>query len=235
MGRPVGTFGDIAAFSTMFGKHHASGGQGGLVFTKNEDLYWKARRYADRGKPFGLPDNTGNVVAALNCNMDELRAAIGRVQLGKLPSMIARRRELAQAIATGCTHGLRAVRLVTDRPGSTGTYWTLFFAVDLGKLRVEKTVFVDALKAEGIPAFASYLVVPARMPWCTQRRAFGARSAFPWSSASPDDGAAAAWDLTNAETTDARRFGVEFHEDWTDREVRDLIDALSKLERCFVS
>ena len=32
-GRHVGTFGDLAAFSTMSGKHHASGAQGGFVFT----------------------------------------------------------------------------------------------------------------------------------------------------------------------------------------------------------
>lgn len=32
-------FGDIAAFSTMFGKHMATGSQGGVVYTQNEELH----------------------------------------------------------------------------------------------------------------------------------------------------------------------------------------------------
>ena len=53
-GRQLGCLGDIASFSTMFGKHHATGGQGGVVFTKGEQLFWKVRQHADRGKPFGV-------------------------------------------------------------------------------------------------------------------------------------------------------------------------------------
>ncbi|MBN1581398.1 MAG: DegT/DnrJ/EryC1/StrS family aminotransferase, partial [Anaerolineae bacterium] len=54
-GKLVGTFGDMGVFSTMFGKHHSSGGQGGLVFTRDETLYQAIRRASDRGKPFFLP------------------------------------------------------------------------------------------------------------------------------------------------------------------------------------
>lgn len=50
-GRPAGSFGSLAAFSTMSGKHHATGAQGGVVYTKDEALYWEAKRFADRGKP----------------------------------------------------------------------------------------------------------------------------------------------------------------------------------------
>ncbi len=68
-GRPVGTFGDIGVFSTMFGKHHSvSGGQGGLVFTRDEALYRPVRRASDRGKPFFLPAGSTNVIASLNLN-----------------------------------------------------------------------------------------------------------------------------------------------------------------------
>ena len=51
-GQLVGTFGALSAFSMMSGKHHTSGGQGGMVLTNNEELYWNAKRFADRGKPF---------------------------------------------------------------------------------------------------------------------------------------------------------------------------------------
>ena len=44
------------------------------------------------GKPFGLEPGRTNVVPALNCNMDELHACIGRVSLKRLPEFIAGRR-----------------------------------------------------------------------------------------------------------------------------------------------
>ena len=113
-GRQLGSLGAIAAFSTMFGKHHATGGQGGVVFTKDERLYWKVRQHADRGKPFGVTltggagagvgaaaSAGGNLLAALNCNMDELHACIGRVQLRKLPENVRKRRAFAQQVADG--------------------------------------------------------------------------------------------------------------------------------------
>src|SRR5690606_27065337 len=60
-GRPVGTFGAVAAFSTMFGKHFATGSQGGVVFTRDEKIYQRVRWASDRGKPFGLPAGSTNV------------------------------------------------------------------------------------------------------------------------------------------------------------------------------
>ena len=38
-GKYVGTFGDVSAFSIMFGKHFCSGGQGGMVFTKDPGTF----------------------------------------------------------------------------------------------------------------------------------------------------------------------------------------------------
>ncbi|MFW6060651.1 MAG: DegT/DnrJ/EryC1/StrS family aminotransferase, partial [Phycisphaeraceae bacterium] len=124
-GRAAGTLGAISAFSTMFGKQHASAGQGGLVYTRDETLYWKARRYADRGKPLGLTGQAQNVVASLNFNMDELHAAVGRVNLAKLPAHIARRQQIAAALAEHCRAELDAVRVVEAAADDEGSYWFL--------------------------------------------------------------------------------------------------------------
>src|ERR1035437_624768 len=121
-GRLVGTFGDIAAFSTMFGKHHCTGGQGGVVFTRREKLYWEARRAADRGKPFGLPKDADNAIASLNFNLSDLAAVIGSAQLRKLPMIVARRRELASRIAKGL-RGLKVVSLPPPVAGAEPSYW----------------------------------------------------------------------------------------------------------------
>ena len=70
-GKMLGTFGTYGAFLLMFSKHFCTGGQGGAVVCNNEELYWRCRRAADRGKPFNLPEANGNVLCSLNCNLDE--------------------------------------------------------------------------------------------------------------------------------------------------------------------
>jgi len=233
-GKPVGSIGDVAAFSTMFGKHHATAGQGGVVFTRSEELYWKVRRNADRGKPIGIEGDVsgGNVVAGLNCNMDELHAAIGLVQLGKLPATVRKRRELAARLAEGC-RSLRCVRMEADPPGCEASFWFLFFRLDLETLRVGRDAFVEALLAEGITgAGRSYLVVPTRMAWHGNHAVFGT-SRLPWCGA---DGSAGPqeYELPNIEAVDARSFTLHIHEDWIVRDVDDTLAALAKLERAYL-
>ena len=229
-GRPVGAFGELAAFSTMSGKHHATGAQGGVVFTRDEELFWKARRFMDRGKPFGT-DETSNVRLGLNLNSNELSAAIGLVQLKKLPGIVARRRAAAEAIFEGLAD-MQAVsppRLVDD---AVATYWHLRLALDVGKLTVDKNTFAEAVAAEGIPLMASYGHLPSEHIWFRHRRTYGA-SGYPW----PDGAAGAAAakiDLPNAAATIASSFILGVHENWTEAEVADALAAMRKVERAYL-
>jgi dTDP-4-amino-4,6-dideoxygalactose transaminase len=227
-GRYAGSIGTLGAFSTMFGKHHSTGGQGGVVFTRSEALYWKVRQYADRGKPFGLTGTQGNVAAALNCNMDELHACLGRVQLRKLPAMVARRRALAARIAKGC-RALRSVRLIADPPYGKSAYWFLIFRFEAAAVAVDKARFVAAAVAEGIPCNATYFVVPMLMEWFANGKVFGS-SGLPWSAAGvPRDPPV----VPNAKATDDTHFHLGFHEDWTDREADDIVAAFAKVEAAY--
>ena len=231
--RRVGAFGDVAVFSTMSGKHFSTGGQGGLVFTRREALYWKVRQMADRGKPFGLDGAGGNVVAALNCNMDELHAAMGRVQLRKLPSTVDRRRRLAAELEAGCFERLASVRLVADPPFGESSYWFLFFRFEPERLRVDKTQFVRALAAEGLPVEPSYLYCPPRWSWFRQRSVYGT-SQLPWSSPQYEGDVERRYPMTNVTTTDAHHFRMGFHENLTEREVGASLLALEKVERAYL-
>ena len=216
-GRPAGTLGDISTFSTMFGKHHSTGGQGGVVFTTSEEMYWKVRRYADRGKPFNIDEPHGNVVASLNCNLDEIHATIGRVQLRRLPTIVARRRELVAQIAAECDRRLSTVKIVTDSPGCEDVYWFLMFKLELDRLSVDKLEFIKAFNAEGMKAPDTYLACPTRMPWYKGGNR-GKEILLP-----------------NAEETDRTHFrNSGFHEDWSDADVADLVNILEKLERAFM-
>ena len=231
-GRPVGTFGDIAVFSTMFGKHHASGGQGGIVFTKDQELYWQVRRCADRGKPFPIPaDQASNMIAALNCNMDELHAAIGRVQLRKLPGIIRRRREIGHSVADGCKQ-LRTIDLLAEPPECQNVYWFLLFKLDLDAIRVDKETFVAALVAEGLPVDPNWIHAPAMEDWWRNHVAFGS-GGFPWSSPAYKGDPDHVYELPNAQETYAGHFRMDVHENWSTREITDTLAALKKVENAY--
>lgn len=232
-GRMCGTLGHMAAFSTMFGKHHSSGGQGGLVFTKDERLYWAARRFADRGKSIGLEKVTGNVRAALNCNMDELHAVIGRANLSKLPATVARRRALAQRMAAALRERSRAVQLVTARSDDEASYWFLLFHLNLDGIRVDKDEFVRALEAEGVPVGPGYGHFPMRMPWAVERCVVcGASESCERAGCPMKDHSIP--ELPNAHATDRCRFLIGFHEGWADRHADSAVEAILKVEKAYV-
>ena len=229
-GRMVGTWGDLAAFSTMSGKHHATGAQGGVVFTRNEELFWKARRFMDRGKPFGT-DETTNVRLGLNLNSNELSAAIGRAQLKKLPWIVQRRQELAEAICEGIADlpALAGPRLA---PEATASYWFLRLSVDPSKLTVEKNRFAEAVRAEGVPVTVSYDHMPNEHIWFRQRRTYGT-SGYPWPPGEAGE-KAVQFDLPNCRAAIDRCFLIAVHENWSRREVDDTVAALRKVHAAFV-
>ncbi len=228
-GRPVGTLGDVAAFSTMWGKHYASAGQGGMVFTRDEDMYWKVRSCADRGKPFNLAGANGNVVAGLNCNMDSVQAAVGRVQLRRLGGMVRKRQRLAAALAKGCRERLKAFRLLEAQSGCEGSYWCIFLRYRPELFRVDKAYLTRAICAEGIPISPTYAVVPMWMDWALHRNAFG-RPGPPWTLPGCKPAGPRRYDLPNMRATDAVHFRLPFHEGWTLREINDVVRALEKIE-----
>jgi len=229
-GRPAGTLGTFGVFSTMSGKHHATGAQGGVVFTKDEDLYWEAKRFADRGKPFNL-EAPGNVRAGLNLNSNELSAAIGRVQLRKLPDIVARRRAAAARIAAGLEDAT-AVSLGWQPPDTEGSYWFLRTQLDLDQLRVDKAQFCAALSAEGIPCGVSYRHIPSEAPWFRERRTFG-NSGYPWTLPAYRGNPNWEFPCPNAVAATDECFIISIHENYGEEETRDIAAALRKVEAAY--
>lgn len=231
-GRKVGSIGDVAAFSTMFGKHHATGGQGGVVFTRDVNRYWNVRRAADRGKPFGIEGASGNVLASLNFNQDEMGAAIGRAQLKKLPGIIERRRRFALGLAKAAAH-LKSVEIETDPAYGQNVFWFQFIKLHLDRLSVDRSAFCKALSAEGIPVTDGYWAVPAEMPWFKSRTVFS-HSGFPWASPQYKGDPNQSFDLPNLKVTDACHLRLVLHENCGEQEVADIVAALEKVENALL-
>ncbi len=229
-GRLVGTLGAIAAFSTMSGKHHATGPQGGVVYTGDEELYWRAKRFSDRGKPFNT-DATSNLRAGLNLNGNDLAAAVGRVQLRKLEGITQRRRQVAGRIIAGLGQ-LRAVYPGWEVPGSEGVYWFMRLRVDPTRSKVDKDTFARAVAAEGIPVTPAYRHLPAEALWFRQRRVFPP-SDYPWGLPAYQGDRQAQFPCANAVEAAETHFVLAVHEHYTDQEVADILAALRKVEDAY--
>ena len=231
-GKLVGAFGDIGVFSTMFGKHHSSGGQGGLVFTRDEALYQAIRRASDRGKPFFLPPGSSNVIASLNLNLNELAAAIGRAQLKKLPQIIARRRAVVARLAEGIDD-LTTVSIPAPIAGAEPSYWFLRMRFHADRASCDKATFCQALIAEGLSIATHYrAALPHTMEWFVKRRVFG-HSGYPWASPDYQGDPTRRFPCPNAQATMERHFNLYFYESWGDAEIADAVAIFRKVEQAY--
>jgi len=231
-GKCVGSIGDIGAFSLMGSKHSTSGGQGGMVITDNEKLYWNAKRFADRGKPFNSRSRT-NLFLGMNYRMTELQAAIGRVQLRKLPAMMRKRRRFFSKLERAMKEaGLKAVGLSKVTPGAEPNPWFWFLHYEAKMTKVSKGRFAEALKAEGLPVRADYVVPIYKQRWIREKNTYG-DSHYPWSTAKGRkydyEGS-----CPDAERALADHMTLFLHEGFGDPEITDIVTAIKKVEVHYV-
>ena len=230
-GRKVGSIGHLSAFSLMSGKHSTSGGQGGMVLTNDEELYWDAKRFADRGKPFNSEETT-NLFLGMNYRMTELQAAIGRVQLRKLPDIVDRRRQVVAMIGER-VQDLQAIRLGRVIENVKPAYWFLFLRVHRERLDAPKQQLAEALQAEGVPVSADYAWIMPETYWIRERRTYG-ESRCPW--VCPYYGKEVSYEgrLPNAHLARDNHMTLAVHECYTEKECDDIASALRKVEHAYL-
>jgi dTDP-4-amino-4,6-dideoxygalactose transaminase len=148
--KKVGSFGDMGIFSFQMNKNMSSG-EGGCVVTNDRRLYQRAVAAHDNGYARdeggrAIYDDLDLCLWGRGCRLDEMRGAILRVQLKKLPKIIAHMRQSKYRIR----HALEAfpqvrLRRIIDADGDTGP----FLIVTLKSMEEAKRVS-QALRAEGI-------------------------------------------------------------------------------------
>ena len=94
-GTPVGAFGSVAAFSFYPTKNMMSG-EGGMIVTDDPAIERNARLLRNQG----MERRYENEIIGFNARMTDLHAAIGRVQLAKLPAWTAARQANATYLDT---------------------------------------------------------------------------------------------------------------------------------------
>jgi perosamine synthetase len=100
-GRAVGTFGDVAAFS-FYPTKNMTCGEGGLVVCADEAVARRVRLLRNQG----MERRYANEIVGYNARMTDLHAAIGRVQLRRLPGWTAARRANAEYLTSALTSTL---------------------------------------------------------------------------------------------------------------------------------
>lgn len=162
-GQPVGCLGDVAAFSFCQDKIMSTGGEGGMLVTNNPEIWEKAWSFKDHGKSYDAVYNRKHPPGyrwlhesfGTNWRMTEFQAAIGRLQLCKLPQWIARRRRNA-AILTRSFQNIPALR-VTQPPEDIGhAYYKYYVFVRPERLNDNwnRDRIMAEVNAMGIPCFS---------------------------------------------------------------------------------
>jgi 8-amino-3,8-dideoxy-alpha-D-manno-octulosonate transaminase len=146
----VGTFGDIGVFSFQMNKNMTSG-EGGCVITNDDRLF--ARMFASHDLGY-MRDENGRLIMddpdlllwGRGYRMDELRAALLRVQLAKLPGTVGAMRRSKQRIrAALATMPEVKLRRLVDPSGDTSCFLLTIFRDGATAAAAR-----DALRAEGI-------------------------------------------------------------------------------------
>lgn len=109
-GRSVGSIGHIGAWSFCQDKIMTTGGEGGMVTTNDERLWRNMWAYKDHGKSYKAVYETEHPPGyrwlhesfGTNWRLTELQAAIGRIQLTRMPEWTTKRTANAQAILDAC-------------------------------------------------------------------------------------------------------------------------------------
>jgi hypothetical protein len=161
-GRPVGSMGDVNAFSFCQDKIISTGGEGGMLTTNDADLWSRAWAFKDHGKSYDAVYNRHHPPGyrwlhesfGSNWRLTEMQSAIGRVLLRKLPQSVDARRKLA-AILTERFSRLPALR-VTIPPENIGhSYYKYYVFLRPDHLREGwgRRRIIESILAEGVPCF----------------------------------------------------------------------------------
>ena len=217
-GIKVGNFSDIAAFSTMYRKTLQTGGNGGIVFTKNKDLHNLLLASADKGKQIWRKDEVDlrnpnfSIMPALNFTQNELASAIGIASLSRLDECIKKRIEWVKKFIPELT------KTQTCYPYRFNDSFSVFFFpifVRAEKIKCSKKEFADALLHEGIGLQPHYGCIISDWEWAKEY--------------------IVDYELAkNATDNRDNSFNLFVNEKYGDQEIKDIINSIIKVENYYL-
>ncbi|HEY9721593.1 MAG TPA: DegT/DnrJ/EryC1/StrS aminotransferase family protein [Oscillatoriaceae cyanobacterium] len=162
-GRPVGSMGHVNAFSFCQDKILTTGGEGGLLVTRDQALYEKAWAFKDHGKSYDAVYRREHAPGfrwlhetfGTNWRLTEMQSAIGRRQLAKLPEWTRIRRRNAGILHERLGR-IEALRVPQPAADIGHAYYKFYAFVRPERLKDgwDRDRVLAAIAAEGVPAFS---------------------------------------------------------------------------------
>jgi dTDP-4-amino-4,6-dideoxygalactose transaminase len=174
-GRSVGAIGHIGAWSFCQDKILTTGGEGGMVTTKDESLWRAMWSYKDHGKSYEAVYEKQHAPGfrwvhesfGTNWRMLEMQGVIGRIQLRRMADWTAKRTANAEAIWDAC-RSFAAVRVplfvcdpilcdtdCSKRSGCAHAHYKCYVYVQTSQLADGWTRdnILEAINTQGVPCY----------------------------------------------------------------------------------
>jgi hypothetical protein len=164
-GRPIGSLGDVAAFSFCQDKILTTGGEGGMLTTNNRGLWSRAWSFKDHGKDYEAVFHKSHPPGyrwlhkdfGSNYRLTEMQAAIGRIALNRLPVWVENRRRNAKIFNEYFSQYdfLRISEPVSTYYHSYYKYYVFVIPSRLGT-GWNRDLIMSLINAAGVPCFSTY-------------------------------------------------------------------------------
>ncbi len=166
-GQKAGSVGDVGCFSFHSLKNMTTCGEGGMITTNRDDLVKPIEKLRcmnlqdwENQTDYWIPSHFDvvdvNGYWGNNYRMNEVSAAVGRVQLTKLPMLNAKRRELGRAISEGIS-GIPGVTPVYEDPNCEHVYHLYTLCIEEEVLGASRDDFLRVLyREEGVQGILHY-------------------------------------------------------------------------------
>jgi dTDP-4-amino-4,6-dideoxygalactose transaminase len=158
-GRACGTFGDFGCFS-FFTNKNLSIGEGGMLSTRSQELDQKARYYRAHGMTSLTLDRfKGRAISydvaqpGLNYRIDEIRSAIGLVQLNKLMEGNRNRKAIVERYIALLKDQKSLLIPFVDVPNCEPSHHIFILLLDD---RVDRVKLINSMKGDGIQTSIHY-------------------------------------------------------------------------------
>ncbi|MBI4908886.1 MAG: DegT/DnrJ/EryC1/StrS aminotransferase family protein [Acidobacteria bacterium] len=155
-GTPIGTLGRTTSFS-FYATKNMTTGEGGMITTEDDQLAVLLRRLALHGMSrdaWKRYTETGSwyyevMEPGYKDNMTDIQASMGLHQLRKLDGFIQRRRGIA-ARFDAAFRRYEELQLPEELPGRRHVYHVYAVRIREGRLRIDRTGFIDELRKRNI-------------------------------------------------------------------------------------
>jgi dTDP-4-amino-4,6-dideoxygalactose transaminase len=163
-GKPAGVFADAACWS-LYASKNMTTGEGGVVTTDSDSMVETLRLIRTHGEKAKY----ASLMLGYNYRMSEIQAAIGIVQLEKLPSFVAKRRANAKRLTKllAASDRLKLPEESAERQHS----WYLYTVRLQNATENERKRIVEELRRKDIGAEVYYINPVHLMPY--YRESFG--------------------------------------------------------------